>query len=53
MRLLYLTSIDGFVVFGLYRCTSELNFLFDSTFVAPKWAVEPDLLTLINEQEKL
>ena len=27
MRMLYLTSIDGFVVLGLYQCTSELNFL--------------------------
>ena len=27
MRMLYLTSIDGLVVLGLYRCTSELSFL--------------------------
>ena len=27
MRMLYLTSIDGLVVLGLYRCTSELDFL--------------------------
>ena len=67
MRLLYLTSsdvgVDALVVLDLYRwacCTWPLSMyllvellVVHSTLVVPKWAVEPDLLTLVNEQETL
>ena len=53
MHMLYLTSIDGLVVLGLFRCTSELNFLlFTLRLLSQSGLLSLTVLTSVNRQKR-